>query len=392
MFSLLIAIIYLSFISLGLPDSLLGAGWPAMHLELGVGMSLAGIITCIITCGTVVSSLASDALTRRLGAGLVTAISVAMTAVSLFGFSISDSFIVMCLWSVPYGLGAGAVDAALNNYVALHYSARHMSWLHCFWGVGASISPYIMAECLAASNWRNVYSTVSVIQIVLSVFIFSSLPLWKKAVNNTDNGEKAVSLSLFGALKIRGVAYMLLAFFSYCAVETTSGLWASTYLVTHRGVDVETAARFASLFYLGITFGRFICGFFTSRFSDKTLIRAGLTVFFIGIILVALPLKTTYVSLAGLIIIGLGGAPVYPSIIHSTPDNFGRENSQAIIGIQMASAYTGSTLAPPIFGFLAEKVSSALYPFYLALFIILAIIMTEKLNRIKVNKIANNNN
>ena len=392
MFSLLIAIIYVSFISLGLPDSLLGAGWPAMHLELGVGMSLAGVITCIITCGTVVSSLASDALTRRLGAGLVTAISVAMTAVSLFGFGISDTFIAMCLWSVPYGLGAGAVDAALNNYVALHYSARHMSWLHCFWGVGASISPYIMAECLAASNWRNGYTTVSLIQIILSVFIFASLPLWKKALNETENSEKAVPLSLFGALKIRGVVYMLLAFFSYCAVETTSGLWASTYLVTHRGVDVETAARFASLFYLGITFGRFVCGFFTSRFSDKTLIRAGLTVLSLGIILVALPLKTTYVSLAGLMIIGLGGAPVYPSIIHSTPDNFGRENSQAIIGIQMASAYTGSTLAPPIFGFLAEKVSSALYPFYLALFIVLAFIMTEKLNRIKVNKIANNNN
>jgi len=392
MISLLIAIIYVAFISLGLPDSLLGAGWPAIHVELGVGLSLAGIITCIITLGTVVSSLASDALTRKLGAGLVTAVSVLMTAVSLWGFGISKSFAVMCLWAVPYGLGAGAVDAALNNYVALHYSARHMSWLHCFWGVGASISPYIMAECLAASNWRHGYTTVSLIQIILSAVIFASLPLWKKASSNSEEIENSVPLSLFKALKIRGVPYMLTAFFAYCGVETTTGLWASTYLVTHRGVDVETAARFASLFYLGITFGRFVCGFFTQLFSDKALIRIGLAVLSVGIILVVLPLKTTAVSLAGLIIIELGGAPIYPSIIHSTPDNFGRENSQAIIGIQMASAYTGSTLLPPVFGFIAEHVSSALYPVYLAIFIIITIIMTERLNWIKINKTENNSN
>lgn len=383
MISLLIAIIYIAFISLGLPDSLLGAGWPAIHIELGTGISLAGVITCIITLGTVISSLASDALTRKLGTGLVTAISVAMTAVSLFGFGASRSFIVMCLWAIPYGLGAGAVDAALNNYVALHYSARHMSWLHCFWGVGASISPYIMAECLASSNWRNGYINVSLIQIVLSALIFATLPLWKRATSEGTPVSDSVPLSLFGALKIHGVPYMLVAFFAYCGVETTTGLWASTYLVTHRGVDIETAARFASLFFLGITFGRFVCGFFTSCFSDKKLIRIGLAILSIGIILIALPLENSIFSLTGLIIIGIGGAPIYPSIIHSTPNNFGRENSQAIIGIQMASAYTGSTLLPPVFGVIAEYISSALYPLYLALFIIVSILMTEKLNRIK---------
>lgn len=384
MVSLLIAVIYVSFISLGLPDSLLGAGWPVMHLDFGVSVSLAGVLSTIITCGTIVSSLMSDKLTKRLGTGLVTAISVGMTAISLFGFSVSPSFIITCIIAIPYGLGAGAVDAALNNYVALHYSARHMSWLHCFWGVGASISPYIMGACLESASWRHGYSTVSVIQLTLTVILFISLPLWK-IHSSAENGKeiKPRALSLPDVLKIKGVPSMLLAFLGYCAMETTSGLWASTYLVVHRGVDTETAARFASLFFLGITLGRFVCGFFTSLFSDKALIRAGLGIILCGACLIAIPTVSPLPALIGLIVIGIGGAPVYPSIIHSTPDNFGRENSQAVIGIQMASAYTGSALMPVIFGFIAERISVALYPYYLAIFVLLALAMTERLNKLK---------
>ena len=383
MASLLIATIYISFISLGLPDSLLGAGWPVMHKDFGCDMSYAGIVSAIITCATVVSSLMSDRLNRKLGTGLVTAISVGMSAVSLFGFSVSPSFLLICVLAIPYGLGAGAVDAALNNYVALHYSARHMSWLHCFWGVGASISPYIMAHCLSGAGWRSGYTYVSLIQIILTFLLFISLPLWKKHTQSDENEIKKTPLPLSKAIKIKGVGAMLFAFLGYCAMETTTGLWASTYLVSHRGVDAETAARFASLFFLGITAGRFICGFFTTVFSDKVLIRTGLLTILAGLFLVALPTESTVPSLAGLIIIGIGGAPVYPSIIHSTPDNFGRENSQAIIGIQMASAYTGSAIMPPLFGFISKYTSLSIYPYYLALFVVIALIMTEKLNKLK---------
>ncbi len=383
MYSSLLIIIYIAFISLGLPDSLLGSAWPVMYGELNVTMAYAGIVSMTIAGGTIVSSLLSDRLTRKLGAGLVTAISVMMTAVALFGFSVSNSFIVLCLWAVPYGLGAGAVDAALNNYVALHYASRHMSWLHCFWGVGAAVSPYIMGYFLTGGHgWNSGYRTVSIIQIALTVILFISLPMWKKR-NTVENasGEHAKALSLRQAVNIKGVKFVLLAFFCYCALESTTGLWASSYLVEFRGIDPETAAWFASLFFLGITAGRFLCGFVADKIGDKALIRLGIVVILIGIFLVALPLDISITALAGLVIIGLGCAPVYPSIIHSTPSNFGAENSQAIIGIQMASAYTGSTFMPPIFGFIADNIHIGLYPVYLVLFAILMFMMSELLNK-----------
>ncbi len=384
MYSLLLVIIYLAFISLGLPDSLLGSGWPVMHGELGVPISYAGIISMIIAGGTIVSSLLSDKLTRRLKAGLVTAISVLMTAVALWGFSVSRSFIQLCLWAIPYGLGAGAVDAALNNYVALHYAARHMSWLHCFWGVGVSISPYIMGSALTRGlSWHHGYRTVSLIQFALTAMLFASLPLWKKQESDPQNESvKAAELTLREAVNIRGVKYILVAFLGYCAFETTAGLWASSYLVEFRGVDPETAARFASLFYLGITFGRFLNGFIADKAGDRRLIRWGIVVTMVGSALVALPLGTNGPALVGLVIAGLGCAPIYPSIIHSTPANFGSENSQAIIGIQMASAYVGSTFMPPLFGFIAHNLSIGLYPWYLGIFSVLMLIMTEALNKI----------
>lgn len=406
MYSLLLVIIYIAFISLGLPDSLVGSAWPVMHRDLQVPVSYMGIITMLISGGTILSSLFADRLTRKFGTGLVTAVSVFLTAAALFGFSVSDSFLLLCIWAVPYGLGAGAVDASLNNYVALHYASRHMSWLHCFWGVGCSVSPYIMSYALTGrSDWGMGFRIVSVIQIVLTALLFLSLPLWKKAakaapnipgddlkavpadhaVNNTRQtnppaqdeipatdpaGETSTAkpLTIRRMLRMKGVPLVLATFWAYCALESTTGIWASSYLVQHRGIDAETAAMFASLFYLGITFGRFLSGFVADRLGDRRLIRIGILTVLAGAALVLLPLPLHFPALAGLIVIGLGCAPIYPSIIHSTPANFGAENSQAIIGVQMASAYLGSTFMPPLFGLLAAHVSIGLYPAYLLLF------------------------
>lgn len=388
MISLLLAIIYLAFISLGLPDSLLGSAWPVMYRELGSSISFAGIISMIISGGTILSSLFSDKLTRRFGAGLVTATSVFLTAAALFGFSISNSVVLLCVFAIPYGLGAGAIDAALNNYVALHFSSRHMSWLHCFWGVGASISPSIMAYAIGAGHgWRNGYRIVSIIQIILTIIIFASLPLWeKKNTAAKGSADSQAPIGLMDALKIKGVIYVLIAFLSYCAFEATCGLWASSYLVENRGVDSQTAANFASLFYLGITLGRFLSGFITDKIGDKTMIRIGSAIILVGILFVALPTSMNLLALAGLFIIGLGAAPIYPSIIHSTPSNFGKDNSSIIIGIQMSSAYIGSTFMPPLFGFLAESTTIAIYPFYLAFFVVMLIIMSETLNHAVANR------
>ncbi len=389
MYSMLLAIIYLAFISLGLPDSLLGAGWPVMYQQLNVPVSFAGVISTIIAVGTIVSSLLSDRLTARFGAGKVTAVSVLMTAVSILGFSLSGQFYMLIIFAIPYGLGAGGVDAALNNYVALHYSSRHMSWLHCFWGVGVTISPYIMSFCLTKNfGWEKGYFAVFVIQIILAILLFISLPIWKNRANENDENstEKAASVGIKNALKIKGVAFVLLTFFGYCALETTAGLWASSFFVEARNILPETAALFASLYYIGITIGRFLNGFITDKFGDKIMIRVGILTCTFGVILVALPFKTDVLSLVGLLIIGLGCAPIYPCIIHATPTNFGEKNSQAIIGIQMASAYLGSTLAPPIFGFIAEKTTLGIYPFYLLIFALIMLLMSEKLNKLMQSK------
>ena len=380
---LLLAIIYIAFISLGLPDSLLGAAWPVMYEELGVPISYAGIVTMIIAAGTIVSSLLSDWLMRKVGAGVITAVSVFMTAAALFGFSASHSFLLLCLWAVPYGLGAGAVDAALNNYVALHFSSRHMNWLHCFWSVGAAASPYIMSYCLTGGfGWNNGYRSVAVVQTILTAALFLSLPLWKRRRLEGAEGESAAkALSLPRAVKIKGVPFVLIMFFGYCALEQAAGLWASSYLVQFRGVDTDTAAWSASLFYLGIAAGRFLCGFVAERLGDRRLIRIGILTMIGGVLLIALPVPYDAFTLAGLLIVGLGCAPVYPSVIHSTPANFGKENSQAIIGIQMASAYVGTTFMPPLFGLIAAHIHIGLYPAFLLALALLMLCMSEKLNR-----------
>ncbi len=392
MYELLLAIIYAAFISLGLPDALIGSGWPVMHGDLGVPVSYAGIVTMIIASGTIVSSLLSERLTRRFGVGLVTAVSVALTASALLGFGFSGSFWMLCLWAVPYGLGAGAVDAALNNYVALHYAARHMNWLHSFWGVGASISPFIMGATISAGlGWSTAYQSVGGIQIALTIILLVSLPLWARVdkarprvVHDDADAAEVAShehVSLKRALSIPGVGLILAAFFAYCAVETTTILWASTYLVSERGIAPATAATFGALFLLGITAGRFLSGFFADHLGDRTLIRGGFIAVGVGLVLIALPLPTDIPALTGLVIAGLGSAPIYPAIVHSTPVNFGARNSQAIIGIQMAAAYTGSTLMPPLFGALSSWTGLWVFPFYLVVLVALGLAMSELLNR-----------
>lgn len=383
MVSLLLGMIYLAFISLGLPDSLLGSAWPVMYRQFGVPLSYAGIVSMIIAGGTIVSSLMSDRLTRMFGTGILTAFSVFLTAAALFGFSVSNSFTLLCVWAVPYGLGAGAVDAALNNYVALHFAARHMSWLHCCWGIGASISPNIMSYCLVnGSGWNSGYRSVAIIQIVLAALLFLSLPLWKRNSKVSGSNERKVAnLGFLQAMKITGVKFILPAFLAYGALETTTGLWASSYLVNARGIDADTAAKYASLFYFGITFGRFLCGFVSGKIGDKHLIRIGIVTILAGIALLGLPSGIDGLILPGLVVIGFGCAPIYPSIIHSTPAIFGKENSQAIIGIQMASAYIGSTFLPPLFGAVAGHVNISVYPLFLLFFTVLMLVMSEQLNK-----------
>lgn len=384
MTTLLLIIIYFAFISLGLPDSLLGSIWPIAHRELGVPLAWSGPIFMIISLGTVASSLLSDRLTRRLGAGLVTVLSVALTALALFGFGISTSYWMLCLWAVPYGLGAGSIDAALNNYVALHFKSRHMSWLHCMWGIGASTGPYIMSMILTqGGTWHQGYQTISLIQLILTAVVMLSLPLWKKQrlvsdANTKNSNSTSHALSLREIFALRGAKEVMITFFAYCALEQTAGLWASSYLSNFRGIDPVTAAGYASLFYLGITGGRAISGFITFLLNDSQMIRLGQGIAALGLLLLLFA-PVDALSLAGLVITGLGCAPIYPSIIHSTPAHFGTDKSQAVIGVQMASAYLGNVFMPPLFGLIARYTSIALYPVYLILLLILMIIMHERL-------------
>lgn len=384
MIHLLLAVIYMAFISLGLPDALLGSAWPIMHQEFQVPVSYAGIVFAIIAVGTISSSLSCDFLTKRFGTGKMTAVSVGMTAAAMLGFSFSDAYWQLMFWAIPYGLGAGSVDACLNNYVALHYKSHHMSWLHCMWGIGASTGPYIMSFVLTKGQiWNMGYRYVGILQVILTVLLIFSLPLWnRKAENGEHDGEtERKVLSLTEILKIPGVKAVLLMFFGYCALEQTAGLWASSYLVMHKGIAEEIAAQFASLFYIGITIGRFISGFITFKLNDTQMIRLGLSIIFVGILIMLLPLGQV-VALAGLMIIGLGCAPIYPCVIHSTPEHFGADKSQSIVGVQMASAYVGTLCMPPLFGLIANHISAALLPIYFLMILIIMFTMHERLCKV----------
>lgn len=378
MIGLLLGIIYLSFISLGLPDALLGAAWPTIYPQFGVPVSYMGVIALIISMGTVVSSLMADRLINRYGTGKVTAFSVATTAVALLGFFLSDSYWMLLMWAVPYGLGAGCVDAALNNYVAVHYASRHMSWLHCMWGVGAATGPYIMGFALTAGqSWNMGYLYIAILQMVLTSVLFISLPMWRRTTA-ADANKPQKSLSIPEILKIAGAKEIMVAFFCYCALEQTAGQWASSYFVMKDGLSAEEAASLASLFYIGITAGRAVSGFVTMKLNDTQMIRLGQGIIALGVAMMLLPLGK-YATIAGLLLAGLGCAPIYPCVIHSTPAHFGAERSQAIIGVQMASAYVGNCLMPPLFGIIANHFGAGLLPVYLGGILLLMLVMHERL-------------
>lgn len=384
MASLLLAVIYVAFISLGLPDSLLGSAWPTMSQDLNVPVAWAGGISAVISMFTIVSALLSDRMTLKFGAGKVTAVSVALTAAALAGFSVTSNYWVLLAIAIPYGLGAGGVDAALNNYVAIHYESRHMSWLHCMWGVGASIGPYIMGYALSnKQGWSMGYRYISIFQIGLTAILIISLPLWKQFQNKGNTGQPDSSsvctlpaLTLKQIFQIPGAREILFAFFCYSAIEQTSSLWASSYLVLHLGYSSEKAAGFASLFFIGITVGRGISGFITFKLNDSQMIHLGEGIILIGVLAMIFPFGKT-IALTGLILIGLGCAPIYPSIIHSTPAHFGADKSQSIIGVQMAFAYIGTCLMPPFFGIIARSIGITLFPIYLGVFLCIMFFMYE---------------
>ncbi len=393
MVHLLLIVIYIAFIGLGLPDSLLGSAWPSMYPDLDVPVSYAGIISMTIAIGTIVSSLMSDRLSKRFDTGVITAVSVGVTAAAILGFSFSTSFWMLWLWAIPYGLGAGSVDAALNNYVAVHYPSRHMSWLHCMWGIGTIIGPNIISYILTGGGtWNEAYRYMFFIQIALTAVLVISLPLWKKKgssdpavlkrtltkslIKENRKKEKSNTLSLRKILSIPGAKAVMVTFFCYCALEQTTALWASSYMVLHNGISAETAASYVSMFYIGITIGRAVNGFLTYRFTDTQMIRAGQVLAALGIIALLLPFGS-WTALVGLILIGLGCAPIYPCLIHSTPDHFGEENSQALMGVEMASAYVGTCLMPPLYGLISENISASLLPLYLTLILVLMIVMHE---------------
>ncbi|HWS29691.1 MAG TPA: MFS transporter [Clostridia bacterium] len=383
---LLLAVIYLSFISLGLPDPLLGSAWPSIHGSLGVPLSYAGLASIIAAGGTVVSSIVSARLIRRFGTGKITAASVALTAVALLSISAVNNFYVLCLLMIPLGLGAGCVDAALNNYIALHYKAKHMSWLHCFWGIGATLGPVVMSAALIGSgSWQAGYRTVAYIQFGLVAVLLASLPLWRKVkLSSAPEGEASAAeprvLSIGQILKLPGAAPALLSFFCYCAIEYTAGLWGSSFLAVERGVAKETATQWISLFYFGITAGRFLSGFLTFKLSNRSMINLGHALIGLGILLVFLPFPVEAL-LPAFFLMGLGCAPVYPSMLHETPENFGAENSQAVMGVQMAAAYIGGTVMPPLYGLLATQLTNALFPYYMLGLLALMAVTMQLLNR-----------
>ena len=386
MYTLLLAVIYLAFVSLGLPDTLLGAAWPAMRAELAVPLSLAGAVTMLISASTIISSLFAARIVRRIGTKYTVLFSVLLTASAMLGFSFAPSFVWLCLFAVPYGLGAGAIDAALNHYVALHYSARHLNWLHCFWGVGTILSPYVMSLSLSHSTWRVGYRTVALLLGIIFVILLLTLPLWKRQQTNNASADAADEATVVPGMRdllaVRGLPFQLFCFMAYCGAESTVMLWASSYLVQAAGFSKETAAALASLFCIGMTVGRFAAGFVSERMGDARLIRVGTAVLLTGVCCTFFPARLPLLAAAGFAVIGLGCAPIYPAIVHSTPAHFGAELSQSIIGIQMAAAYVGSTFAPPLFGLLADAADIRLLPVYLIAFFGLMILLWELAERI----------
>ena len=377
--TILLVLIYLAFIGLGLPDSLLGAAWPQLRIDIGAPLSGAGMVSMIVTAGTIVSSLVSARVIRRFGTGKVTAVSTALTAAALLGYAFAPAYWWLCIMAIPLGLGAGAVDAALNNFVALHYKAHHMSWLHCFWGLGATAGPILLSVFLVRpQGWRTGIRSIGLLQLALVAVLTVSLPLWRKVTEKNEIGSDATSepVSNREALRLRGLPAALLTFFCYCGAELGCGLWASSFLVASRGVAPAQAAGWVSLYYAGITAGRFFSGFAMHRLTCPAMIRLGGLTSLAGCVMLVLPLPTVFSAVA-LVLIGLGCAPVYPCMIHETPARFGEANSQTAMGLQMATAYCGSTLMPPLLGLLAQLVSVTVFPWFLMVLFGLMLVASE---------------
>ena len=370
---ILLIIIFIIFISLGLPDATLGAAWPAMHLDLQVDLAYGGIISFTISIFTVISSLLSDKINRHFKAGIICAVSTMLTVLALFGFSISTKFWMILLFCIPYGLGAGAIDSTVNNYVAVNYESKHMSWLHAMWGIGTIVGPYAIGFSLTMfDKWNYGYIMVGIIQIVLCIMMFCSIPLWKKSSGNQeeDSKEKTKMKEIF---KIKGVLPLLICFLCYCALETTANLWGSSFLVYHSNIPSSIAASLASMFLIGLTIGRILNGFLAIKWEDDFLIKLGQAIILLGIILFFIPYAIC--SIIGFIFVGLGCAPIYPSIMHSIPKRFGTKNSQALIGLQMAFAYLGSSLMPPFFGVLSTILGVSFLPIFLLIILIIMFIL-----------------
>lgn len=383
MLTVLLVIIYIAFISLGLPDAILGSAWTMIYEDLNVPISYAGLVTMIITGGTIISSFFSGKMIKKFGTWKVTTFSVFLTAMGLLGVYFAPSFIWICLLAVPLGLGAGAVDSALNNFVANHYEAKHMNWLHCFWGIGATSGPFIMSFYLLKENgWRSGYATIGIIQSILVVCLLLSLPLWRKFEDSKEEEKKgSTSINVKTLLKLPGAKPTLIAFLCYCGIELTTGLWASSFLVFNSGLSAGLAAKWVSLYYLGITVGRFLAGFLSMKLNNKQMIRVGQLICLLVAVLLMIPFSNNF-KLVGLILIGLGCAPIYPAMLHETPNKFGKDLSQEIMGIQMATAYVGSTIVPPLFGMLSKFSGFGILPGFLLIFIVVMLLSTERANKI----------
>lgn len=384
----LILIIYIAFISLGLPDAVLGAAWPIMQGELNAPLEAAGLLFGMISVGTVISSLFSGTLLKKYGTGRVTVVSVMLTAIGLLGFNYAESIYWLLFFTLPLGLGAGAVDAGLNDYVAINYKAHHMNWLHAFWGVGATMGPLVLSQfILRGYSWRNGYLVIAAFQFVLVLVLLVTLPLWRKVagegpIKQEANQEVAASSNTAkkpNVFKIPGVKWALLTFVFYTGIEQTVNLWGSTFLVDSKGIDPATAAEWLSFYFLGITIGRVLSGFVSFKLNNKQMLRLGQSIVLVGALTLLLPLPNTFM-LVGLVLIGLGCAPVYPSMLHETPTRFGTENSQYVMGLQLAAGNTGALLLPPLFGLVASRFSVNVLPIFLVIYAIILLSSTERLN------------
>lgn len=367
MATLLLIVIYIAFIGLGVPDSLFGTAWPAIYTDLNLPVSWASIVTIIVSCGTITSSLLSSWLISRFGTGKITAVSTLMTALALLGFSCSDSMLWLCLCAIPLGLGAGSIDTALNNYVALHYKASHMNFLHCFYGIGVSLSPYLMSLALSKGTWEGGYRAVFWFQLAIAALTALALPLWKK-VRHAQNGEEEEEtprvLSFPALMKMPKVRMACLVFIGYCALEYTCGTWGSTFLVNAKGAAADTAARMVTFYYVGLALGRFLSGVLAGRLHSRQLVKIGQMILLAAVVSLFLPLPFAFCSVS-LFFIGLGNGPIFPNMLHLTPELFGKDLSQAVIGAEMATSYIGVLLAPALFGLIAQNVTAALFPVYL---------------------------